>query len=213
MRCVKETLPPRARARWLLMTVRLSQSSFTGTERTEVAVGTERDSSMFLTVRAAAPRSTTCLGSSLAAAGAGGFDSFGTGLLVPLAGSAALALGRGLATGEGFSAVFSAGFSAFFCAGLGAACSVGCPDGFCSDFSGADTAPLAPPFAWKYFAQVGSTLPGSFWYWSYISSTSHSLAPKSAEGCSGDWLPEDCGTGCFASSGCACCDGPFSRQG
>ena len=64
-------------------------------------------------------------------------------------------------------------------------------------------APFAPPLAWKYFAQVGSTLPGSLWYWSNISSTSHSLAPKSAEGCSGDWLPGDCGTGCFASSGCA----------
>ena len=30
IRWVKETLPPRARARWLLMTVRLSHSSFTG---------------------------------------------------------------------------------------------------------------------------------------------------------------------------------------
>ena len=42
MMWVKETLPPRARARWLLMTVRLSQSSLTGTERTEVAVGTRQ---------------------------------------------------------------------------------------------------------------------------------------------------------------------------
>ena len=32
-------MPPRARARWLLITVRLSQSSLTGTERTLVAVG------------------------------------------------------------------------------------------------------------------------------------------------------------------------------
>src|SRR6185503_20818906 len=143
--------------------------------------------------------------SSLAAAGAGAFDSFGTGLLVPLAGSAALASGRGLATGAGFSAALSAGFSAVFWAGFSAVLVAAGRDGFsdfCSAFSGADTAPFAPPFAWKYFAQVGSTLPGSFWYWSYISSTSHSLAPKSAEGCSGDWLPEDCGTGCFASSGC-----------
>ncbi len=67
--------------------------------------------------------------------------------------------------------------------------------------------PVAEPLAWKYFTHVGSTLPGSFWYWSYISSTSHSLAPKSAEGCSGDWLPEDCGTGGFASSGYARGDG------
>ena len=40
MRWVNETLPPRARARWLLMTMRLSNSSLTGTVRTLVAVGT-----------------------------------------------------------------------------------------------------------------------------------------------------------------------------
>jgi len=38
------------------------------------------------------------------------------------------------------------------------------------------------PFVLKYAAQLGSTLPGSRWYWSYISSTSHSLAPKSEDG-------------------------------
>ena len=58
MMWVKETLPPRARARWLLMTIRLSQSSFTGTERTDVAVGTLSETSMFFAVRAGAPRST-----------------------------------------------------------------------------------------------------------------------------------------------------------
>ena len=58
MRCVKETLPPRARARWLLMTVRLSQSSLTGTERTDVAVGTVSETSMLAAVRAGTPRST-----------------------------------------------------------------------------------------------------------------------------------------------------------
>ena len=40
------------------MTIRLSQSSLTGTERTLVAVGTVRLTSMFCTVRAGAPRST-----------------------------------------------------------------------------------------------------------------------------------------------------------
>ena len=58
MMWVKETLPPRARARWLLITVRLSQSSLTGTVRTDVAVGTVSETSMFCTVRAGAPRST-----------------------------------------------------------------------------------------------------------------------------------------------------------
>src|SRR5687768_13098912 len=101
MMCVKLTLPPRARARWLLMTVRLSQSSLTGTERTDVAVGTVRETSMFCAVRIGAPRRVTSLGASLALAGAAGLGSRGSGVLVPLAGSAALACGRGVATGAG----------------------------------------------------------------------------------------------------------------
>src|SRR4029079_4923933 len=111
MRWVNDTLPPRARARWLLMTVRLSHSSLTGTERTEVAVGTASEASMFWTVRAGAPRSTVYDGWSLAAACSAGGCSLGTGLLVPLAGSAALDSGRGLATGAGV--------------GVGSTCSVG----------------------------------------------------------------------------------------
>src|ERR1044072_5500808 len=79
MNCGKEALPPRARARWLLMTVRLSMSSLTGTERTLVAVGTVRLTSMFLAVRAGAPLSTVSDGSSTASAGAGCSGSFGTG--------------------------------------------------------------------------------------------------------------------------------------
>src|SRR5919107_905254 len=99
MRWVKETLPPRARARWLLMTMRLSHSSLTGTDRTLVAVGTLREASMFWAVRAGAPRSTVYVAWSFAAAGSGGLDSLGSGLVVPLAGSAALASGRGVALG------------------------------------------------------------------------------------------------------------------
>src|SRR6476469_7742963 len=83
MMWVKETLPPRARARWLLMTVRLSMSSFTGTERTLVAVGTLRLTSMFCTVRAGAPRSTVRVGSSTASGLAAGSGSLGTGEVVP----------------------------------------------------------------------------------------------------------------------------------
>src|SRR2546430_8288594 len=56
MRCVKLTLPPRPRARWLLITIRLSASSLAGTARTLVAVGTVSDSSMLATTRAATPR-------------------------------------------------------------------------------------------------------------------------------------------------------------
>src|SRR3954471_18130309 len=55
MRWVNDTLPPRLRRRWLLMTVRLSASSLAGTARTLVAVGTVRLVSMLATTRAAAP--------------------------------------------------------------------------------------------------------------------------------------------------------------
>ena len=43
MRWVNETLPPRVRDMWLLMTMRLSIISFAGIVRTLVAVGTEID--------------------------------------------------------------------------------------------------------------------------------------------------------------------------
>src|SRR5580698_6509471 len=57
IRCVNDTLPPRPRRRWLLMTILLSTSSLAGTARTLVAVGTPRLAVMLVTVRAAAPRS------------------------------------------------------------------------------------------------------------------------------------------------------------
>src|SRR5690242_15440695 len=57
MMWVKLTLPPRERARWLLITTRLSISSLAGTARTLVAVGTWRLDSMLVTTRAEAPRS------------------------------------------------------------------------------------------------------------------------------------------------------------
>src|SRR5919197_445055 len=56
MRWVKETLPPRVRRRWLLITMRLSASSLAGTARTLVAVGMVSDRSMFLAITALAPR-------------------------------------------------------------------------------------------------------------------------------------------------------------
>ena len=55
---VKETLPPRVRLRWLLMTMRVSNISLAGTARTLVAVGTVREADMFLATAAEAPRST-----------------------------------------------------------------------------------------------------------------------------------------------------------
>src|SRR3954468_1113129 len=72
MRCVNETLPPRERARWLLITMRLSTSSLAGTARTLVAVGTVSDAFMFLTTLAAAPRSGLRLGPGAAPPGGAG---------------------------------------------------------------------------------------------------------------------------------------------
>src|ERR1700712_1203934 len=57
MRWVKLTLPPRARRRWLLMTMRLSIISFAGIVRTLVAVGIDSDASMFVARLFAMPRS------------------------------------------------------------------------------------------------------------------------------------------------------------
>src|SRR5690606_14484030 len=76
IRWVKLTLPPRARLRWLLITMRLSIMSFAGMVRTLVAVGTVRLASMFVASDLAIPRrgETWSTGSSLgvvSSAGAG----------------------------------------------------------------------------------------------------------------------------------------------
>src|SRR5206468_8048248 len=57
MTWVKLTLPPRARRRWLLMTIRLSIISFAGIVRTLVAVGIDSDASMLVASVFAMPRS------------------------------------------------------------------------------------------------------------------------------------------------------------
>src|SRR6516165_9230032 len=72
IRWVNDTLPPRPRLRWLLMTIRLSTRSLAGTERTLVAVGTDRLAVMLVTVRAAAPRSLLTSAPGTGAGGAGG---------------------------------------------------------------------------------------------------------------------------------------------
>src|SRR3954447_840884 len=115
IRWVNETLPPRARARWLLMTMRLSASSFAGTARTLVAVGTVSETFMFLTTLAAAPRRGDCvpaatggaavlagLSAGLAAgafaAGALGAGALGAGVL---GAGAAVVVARGVASRDG----------------------------------------------------------------------------------------------------------------
>src|SRR5215203_5031224 len=112
MRCVKDTLPPRARARWLLITIRLSHSSFTGTVRTLVAVGTLRLTSMFCAVRMGAPRSTVSVGSSTAAGTVAGGMSFGTG-----AAFAGAAFWGAAFAGAAFAGAGAAGFSGLLAAG------------------------------------------------------------------------------------------------
>ena len=93
MRCVNDTLPPRPRRRWLLMTIRLSASSLAGTARTLVAVGTARLAVMLVTVRAAAPRS---LLTSVPSGGLGGASraGLGGGSRAGLGGGAELGLGE-----------------------------------------------------------------------------------------------------------------------
>src|SRR5215203_1564863 len=56
MRCVNETLPRPLRWRYPLMTLRLTSSSFAGTLRKLVAVGTPRLRSMLATMTAPTPR-------------------------------------------------------------------------------------------------------------------------------------------------------------
>src|SRR5215212_7711988 len=88
------------------MTMRLSHSSFTGTERTEVAVGTDRESSMLATVRAGAPRRTVYVRWSSDPDGSRAFSSsfsLGTRAVVPFAGSAASDSGRGVTCGAVFA--------------------------------------------------------------------------------------------------------------
>src|SRR5690242_8052656 len=99
MRWVNDTLPPRPRRRWLLMTTRLSISSSAGIARTLVAVGTARLASMLATTRAAAPLSVF-VPPSVDAAG------FGSGSFVVAAGS-----GAGLGAGFGASSTVAVGVS------------------------------------------------------------------------------------------------------
>src|SRR5215475_8643147 len=116
IRCVKLTFPPRPRARWLLMTIRLSESSFAGTARTLVAVGTVKDWSMLATIRAATPRSTVVCAVAAGLLGAvvvGGaaFAGIGLAALVCRAGV------NGLASGSAFTAAGFAGLAGWLAAG------------------------------------------------------------------------------------------------
>lgn len=86
------------------MTIRLSNSSFTGIARTEVAVGSSREAFMFRATAAAGPRSVTY---SVTGASAGA----GAGVLAAGA-LAAGALGAGALAGAGVAAGAGAGAAA-----------------------------------------------------------------------------------------------------
>src|SRR5262245_48656324 len=90
------------------MTLRLISSSFAGTSRNEVAVGTERLASMLATMRAPTPRMGSPGGASSAAgagadagAGAVGAAGAGAGATAPLVGAAG---GAGAGAGAGAAA-------------------------------------------------------------------------------------------------------------
>src|SRR5215218_4165122 len=113
MRWVKETFPPRDRARWLLMTMRLSASSLAGTARTLVAVGTVSERFMFLTTAADAPRSGDWAPAAIGVAG----------VLAAAAGLSA-GLSAGLAAGV---------FTGAACAGAESAAGFGAASGACAE--------------------------------------------------------------------------------
>src|SRR5688500_13308663 len=102
------------------MTMRLSASSFAGTARTLVAVGTVSETFMFLTTAAAAPRSGDCLPAATGPGLAAGFSAgFAAGEPAAFS-SAAGALRAGGAVGA-----FSAGFAAPAVAWAGGAAGAG----------------------------------------------------------------------------------------
>ena len=82
---MKLTFPPRPRAKWLLITIRLSTINFAGTARTEVAVGISKLASIFVTTRAEVPLSFSMTSSASDADTGFALDSAGAGAFVAAA--------------------------------------------------------------------------------------------------------------------------------
>ncbi|CAM5339356.1 hypothetical protein STENM223S_06580 [Streptomyces tendae] len=97
------------------MTMRLSNSSFTGTARTDVAVGSSSEAFMFFATAAAGPRRVTISGPSGAESASLAGAAFACGLAAGLAGAAA-----GFAAGAAGAAAAGCG-AGFAGAGAGAA--------------------------------------------------------------------------------------------
>ena len=220
MRWVNETLPPRARARWLLMTVRLSHSSLTGTERTDVAVGHATARRPCWPRCARGRRAARCRSARRSAGdGRGGLGVLGDrGAWCPWPAR------RRRPSGAASTWRPWPGVRAREPSRPGREPSAGPRGAFagaCGCGPGPWPAPAAAAWVWrlwagalrgrggraagrcglplpKYAAHSGPTLPGSLSYCSFISSTSHSLAPRSDDGATEDWLPDcpfgDCAT-------------------
>src|SRR5215207_4493867 len=156
MRWVNDTLPPRARARWLLMTMRLSASSFAGTARTLVAVGTCSDASMLVTIRAAAPRSGVERWPSLGAVLAGA--AFGAGAAAGLAAGASAGLAAGASAGlaAGASAGLAAALATGFAGVASAAGAVVVAAGFSATGGALGAAPSPAAAGWGAGSVAGS---------------------------------------------------------
>ena len=152
---MNETLPPRVRPRCELMTIRLSIKSFAGMVRTLVAVGTLRDASIFVTSDFCMPLRTVTVSSPSS-----------TTSMEPVTGACA-----GIGCDLGSTRVVFA-ISCVSVVGAASVTAVGAGAGFgvrvCID--------------WKR-SRMGhhslSTASGFTLYCSYISSTSHALAPNS----------------------------------
>src|SRR6478735_9072708 len=144
MRWVKLTLPPRVRAMWLLITIRLSIMSFAGTVRTLVAVGTVSDSSMLAARVLVMPRRTVTWFSSVdaspvegtAAGACAGIGWFAAGLAVVRATGCAPTTGIGAVIGRASDA------AAPPCGGAAVA------------GAGAVASGAAPPAGW-YVSRIG----------------------------------------------------------
>ena len=165
--CVKETLPPRARLRWLLITVRLSIMSFAGIARTLVAVGTLSEASILCTTRLATPRS--------------GSMRADVGVAISFAGCATgcAGVGDGCMTGRTVGWATGAGMVGACCAGVGCGTWSRLGMGGVLTFGAEPLGLGSDPFcAAKNAFQFSSTELGSLRNCSYISSTSHSLGPK-----------------------------------
>lgn len=185
------------------MTMRLSAISFAGTARTLVAVGTDREASMFFAIAAAAPRSCFDSGSSFVSFAAGA-ASFATGLAAGFAG-AALFAGAGAAfAGVEVCCAAEAAFWTALAEGaltwpfpLPAGCCVSAVWRAVSAFAWAVCVGLKSA---KKSCHAASTEDGSARNWSYISSTSHSLGPN----CDAGLLLDTAWARLYPSRSCLC---------